>query len=283
MALDFIQILKVIFIGIVEGITEWLPISSTGHIILCEKFLPLNVSQDFFDMFKYVIQLGAIIAGPVMFWSKMFPFNFTDKTKPVIKKDIFSMWFKVLFAIIPSAILGILFDSKIEFFLKETNCTSIVIAITLITYGVAFIIIEKLFKNRSFKKNSLFDITYSLAFIIGLFQVLSMIPGTSRSGATIIGALIFGVSRTAAAEFTFFLALPTMIGASLLKLLKFGFAFTGAEIIVLLLGMAVAFIVSLMAIKFLMDYVKKHDFKSFGIYRIILGIVIITLMLAGIL
>jgi len=279
MALDFIQILKVIFIGIVEGITEWLPISSTGHMLLTDEFVSLNMTDAFKDMFFYVIQLGAIIAVPVMFWNKMFPFNLTDKTKPIIKKDIFSMWFKVLVAVIPSAILGILFDDMVE----EHFGTPLTISLMLIIYGVAFIVIEKINKNKTPKVSGISEITYSLAFVIGLFQVLSMIPGTSRSGATIIGALIFGVSRTAAAEFTFFLALPTMIGASLIKLLKFGLSFTGAEIIVLILGMAVAFIVSLMAIKFLMDYVKKHDFKLFGIYRILLGTVIILMVLAGIL
>lgn len=273
MALDFIGILKVIFLGIVEGITEWLPISSTGHMLLVDEFITLPMSESFKEMFFYVIQLGAIIAVPVIFWNKMFPFNFTDKTKPVIKKDIFSMWFKVLFAIIPSAILGILFDDIVE----EHFGTPLTISLMLIIYGIAFIIIEKINKNKRAKISDISEFTYSLAFIVGLFQVLSMIPGTSRSGATIIGALIFGASRTAAAEFTFFLALPTMIGASLIKLLKFGFVFTITEIFVLLLGMAVAFIVSVIAIRFLMDYVKKHDFKLFGIYRIILGALIILI------
>lgn len=279
MALDFIGILKVIFLGIVEGITEWLPISSTGHMLLVDEFISLQMSESFKEMFFYVIQLGAIIAVPVIFWNKMFPFNLTDKTKPVIKKDIFSMWFKVLFAIIPSAILGILFDDMVE----EYFGTPLTISLMLIIYGIAFIVIEKINKNNAPRISSISEITYPLAFIIGLFQVLSMLPGTSRSGATIIGALIFGTSRTAAAEFTFFLALPTMIGASLIKLLKFGFTFTATEIFVLLLGMAVAFIVSIIAIRFLMDYVKKHDFKLFGIYRIILGALIILLLIAGIL
>ena len=279
MALDFIGILKVIFLGIVEGITEWLPISSTGHMLLVDEFIPLQMSESFKEMFFYVIQLGAIIAVPVIFWNKMFPFNFTDKTKPVINKDIFSMWFKVLVAIIPSAILGLLFDDMVE----EYFGTPLTISLMLIIYGIAFIIIEKINRNKKPRVSTIEEITYPLAFIIGLFQVLSMLPGTSRSGATIIGALIFGASRTAAAEFTFFLALPTMIGASLIKLLKFGFQFTGTEIFVLLLGMAVAFIVSIIAIRFLMDYVKRHDFKLFGIYRIILGALIILLLIAGIL
>ena len=195
MALDFIGILKVIFIGIVEGITEWLPISSTGHMLLTDEFISLNMTAEFKDMFFYVIQLGAIIAVPVMFWNKMFPFNFTDKTKPVIKKDIFSMWFKVLVSIIPSAILGILFDDMVEAYFG----TPLTISLMLIIYGAAFIVIEKINRNRKPKVSSISEITYPLAFIIGLFQVLSMIPGTSRSGATIIGALIFGASRTAAA------------------------------------------------------------------------------------
>lgn len=277
--LNIIEILKVIIIGIVEGITEWLPISSTGHMILCDEFVSLNMSGEFKDMFFYVIQLGAIIAVPVMFWNKMFPFNLTDKAKPLIKKDIFSMWFKVVAACIPSAVFGILFDDYVEAHFG----TPLTISLMLILYGVAFIVVEKLNKNKPSKVETLSDITYSLAFIIGLFQVLSIIPGTSRSGATIVGALIFGVSRTAAAEFTFFLALPTMIGASLLKLLKFGFSFTGAEIVILVLGMIVAFVVSLMAIKFLMNYVKKHDFAAFGIYRIILGAIILALIALGIL
>lgn len=277
--LNFIEILKVIIIGIVEGITEWLPISSTGHMLLCDEFVSLNMSGEFKDMFFYVIQLGAIIAVPVMFWGKMFPFNLTDKTKPLIKKDTFSMWFKVVAACIPSAVFGILFDDYVEAHFG----TPLTISLMLILYGVAFIVVEKLNKNKKPKAETLSDITYSLAFIIGLFQVLSIIPGTSRSGATIVGALIFGVSRTAAAEFTFFLALPTMIGASLLKLLKFGFSFTSAEIVILVLGMIIAFVVSLMTIKFLMNYVKKHDFAAFGIYRIILGAIILILIALGIL
>ena len=275
MAIDFIGILKVIFLGIVEGITEWLPISSTGHMLLVDEFITLPMSESFKEMFFYVIQLGAIIAVPVIFRNKMFPFNLTDKTKPVIKKDIFSMWFKVLVAIIPSAILGILFDDMVE----EHFGTPLTISLMLIIYGIAFIVIEKINRNKKAKISDISGFTYPLAFIVGLFQVLSMIPGTSRSGATIIGALIFGASRTAAAEFTFFLALPTMIGASLIKLLKFGFVFTATEIFVLLLGMAVAFIVSVISIRFLMDYVKKHDFKLFGIYRIILGALIILMIL----
>jgi len=276
--INLIEILKVIFLGIVEGITEWLPISSTGHMLLVDKFITLNVSDEFKEMFFYVIQLGAILAVAVIFWKKMFPFNFTDKTKPIIKKDIFSMWFKVAVACIPSGILGILFDDMVESYFG----TPITISLMLIIYGVAFILIEKANKKKQPKIDSISAFTYKTALYIGLFQVLSMIPGTSRSGATIIGALIIGVSRTAAAEFTFFLAVPTMVGASAFKLLKFGFNFEAAEIVILLFGMVVAFLVSLAVIKFLMEYVKKHDFKVFGWYRIILGAIIILLLSIGV-
>ena len=219
--LDFIEIIKVIFLGIVEGITEWLPISSTGHMLLVDEFIKMNVSADFKEMFFVVIQLGAILAVVVLFWNKMFPFQFKDKSKPVIEKDIFSMWFKVVVACIPGAVVTILFDDFIEAHLH----TPIVIAITLIVYGIAFIVIERWNKTRTPKVLTLNDITYKTAFIIGLFQILSIIPGTSRSGSTIIGALLIGVSRVAAAEFTFFLAVPVMFGLSFLKIIKFGLAF----------------------------------------------------------
>ena len=212
--LDFIEIIKVIFLGIVEGITEWLPISSTGHMLLVDEFIKMNVSADFKEMFFVVIQLGAILAVVVLFWNKMFPFQFKDKSKPVIEKDIFSMWFKVVVACIPGAVVTILFDDFIEAHLH----TPIVIAITLIVYGIAFIVIERWNKTRTPKVLTLNDITYKTAFIIGLFQILSIIPGTSRSGSTIIGALLIGVSRVAAAEFTFFLAVPVMFGLSFLLL-----------------------------------------------------------------
>lgn len=268
---DFIEIIKVIFLGIVEGVTEWLPISSTGHMLLVDEFIKLDMTADFKEMFFYVIQLGAILAVVVMFWDKMFPFNLTDKSKPVVKKDIFSMWFKVVVACIPGAVVTILFDDFIEAHLH----TPFVIAAALIFYGVAFIVVEYFNKTRRVKVASLSDITYKTALIIGLFQVLSIIPGTSRSGSTIIGALIIGVSRVAAAEFTFFLAVPVMFGMSALKLLGFGRAFTSPELIVLAVGMIVAFAVSVAVIKFLMSYIKKHDFKIFGIYRIALGIAVI--------
>lgn len=271
MTLDFIEIIKVIFLGIVEGITEWLPISSTGHMLLVDEFLKLNVSESFKEVFFIVIQLGAILAVILIFWKKMFPFQWKDKNKPVIKKDIFSLWFKVVVACIPGAVVTILFDDYIEAHFH----TPVVIAITLIGYGIAFILIEKWNKTRKPEIKSLSDITYSTAFKIGLFQVLSIIPGTSRSGSTIIGSLLIGVSRTAAAEFTFFLAVPVMIGMSGLKLLKFGLNFTGAEMAVLGIGMLVAFLVSVIVIKFLMSYIKKHDFRVFGWYRIVLGIIVL--------
>lgn len=275
MALDFIEILKVIFLGIVEGITEWLPISSTGHMLLVDEFITLNMPEDFKEMFFVVIQLGAIIAVVVMFWKKMWPFQFKDKLQPKVNMDIINMWLKVVVACIPSAVLGLLLDDILE----EYFGNAITISIMLIVYGIAFILIENWNKKRTPKIQALDDISYKTAFFIGLFQVLSMIPGTSRSGATIIGALLLGVSRTAAAEFTFFLAVPTMVGASLLKLVKFGFDFTGAEILTLVIGMVVAFAVSVLCIKFLMSFIKKHDFKVFGWYRIVLGIIIIAYFL----
>ncbi|WP_312070474.1 undecaprenyl-diphosphate phosphatase [Anaerotignum propionicum] len=272
MSLEFIEILKVIFIGIVEGITEWLPISSTGHMLLVDQFIALNMSIPFKEMFFVVIQLGAILAVVVIFWKKMFPFQFGNKAQSIIKKETFSLWFKVVIACVPGAIVTILFDDYIEANLH----TPLVIALALIFYGVAFIIIELWNKKRLPTTTRLNDITYKTAFIIGLFQVLSIIPGTSRSGATIIGALLIGISRVVAAEFTFFLAVPVMFGLSALKILKFGFSFTSAELLILGIGMVVAFVVSVIVIKFLLGYIKKHDFKVFGWYRIILGIIMIA-------
>ena len=271
MSLTFIDVLKVIFLGIVEGITEWLPVSSTGHMLLVDEFIKLNITPEFKEMFFVVIQLGAILAVVLIFWNKMFPFQFSDKRKPIIKYDIFSMWFKVVVACIPGAVVTLLFDDFIDAHLH----TAVVISLTLIIYGVAFIVVENRNHHRRPKIRKLNEITYQTAFIIGLFQVLSIIPGTSRSGSTIIGALIIGVSRVAAAEFTFFLAVPVMFGLSFIKLIKFGFAFTGAEVATLAIGTITAFVVSLFAVKFLMGYVKKHDFKIFGIYRIILGIIVL--------
>lgn len=271
MVLDFLEILKVIFLGIVEGITEWLPISSTGHMLLVDEFISLDMSDAFKEMFFVVIQLGAILAVVLLFWNKMFPFQFKDKSQPVIRKDIFSLWFKVVVACIPGAVITILFDDFIEAHLH----TPVVIAATLIIYGVAFILVENWNKSRRPSVRKLSDITYQTAFMIGLFQVLSIIPGTSRSGSTIIGALLIGVSRVAAAEFTFFLAVPVMFGLSAIKILKFGFAFTPAELLVLGIGVVVAFGVSVFVIKFLMGYIKKHDFKIFGWYRIALGVIVL--------
>lgn len=271
MELTVFEILKVIFLGIVEGITEWLPISSTGHMLLVDEFIKLNMSDAFKEMFFVVIQLGAIMAVVVLFWGKMFPFRFGDKRRGIIRKDVFSLWFKTAVACIPGAIVTILFDDFIESKLH----TPTVIALMLILYGIAFIIVESWNKKRLPAVKSLKDISYKTALMIGLFQVLSIIPGTSRSGSTIIGALIIGVSRTAAAEFTFFLAVPVMFGLSLLKILKFGFDFAMAEVIVLILGMVVAFAVSLFVIKFLMDYIRKHDFKLFGYYRIVIGVIVL--------
>ena len=269
--LDFVEILKVVFLGIVEGITEWLPISSTGHMILVDEFIQMNVSQDFKDMFFVVIQLGAILAVVLLFWGKMWPFQWKDKTQPLVKMDIISMWLKVVVACIPGAVVTILFDDWIEAHLH----TPVVIAAMLILVGIAFIVIENWNKGRTPKTAALEDITYQIAFLIGLFQVLSIIPGTSRSGATIVGALLIGVSRVAAAEFTFFLAVPVMFGLSFLKLLKFGLVFTGPELMTLVIGSVVAFLVSVLVIKFLMGYIKKNDFKVFGWYRIVLGIVVL--------
>lgn len=270
--MEILEILKVIFLGIVEGVTEWLPISSTGHMLLVDEFIQLDMTDEFKEMFFILIQLGAILAVILLFWKKMWPFQLKDKSKPVIVKETFSIWFKVVVACIPGAIVTILFDDYVEAHFH----TAPVIAATLILYGIAFIVIERWNKTKTPKIETLTDITYKTAFLIGLFQVLSIVPGTSRSGATIIGALLIGVSRVAAAEFTFFLAVPVMLGMSALKILKFGFDFTGTEIAVLVLGMATAFVVSVLVIKFLMSYIKKKDFTAFGWYRIVLGVVILA-------
>ena len=267
--INFLELLKIILIGIIEGITEWLPVSSTGHMLLFDAFLPLKASEAFKEMFFVVIQLGAILAVVVIFRKKMIPFGIKEKL--YVKKDILMMWVKVAVACIPSAVLGLIFDDTLEKYFGG----AISIAAMLIFYGIVFIVIESLSKNKTPKIEEIDGIGYKTAIIIGLFQVLSMIPGTSRSGATIIGALILGVSRVAAAEFTFFLAIPTMLGASALKLIKFGFDFSAAELLTLLLGSAVAFTVSILAIRFLMSFVARHDFKAFGYYRIILGIAVI--------
>ena len=268
--MEIIEVLKAIVLGIVEGITEWLPISSTGHMILVDEFLQLNASAAFKEMFLVVIQLGAILAVIVIYWKKLIPFSF-NKTLTV-KRDILSMWLKIIVSCIPAAIVGLLLDDKIHalFYNYQT------VAIMLILFGVLFIWIENYNKEKSPKITAISEITYQTALMIGFFQLIAAVfPGTSRSGATIVGALLIGVSRTVATEFTFFLAIPVMFGASALKLIKFGFHFTGLEAIILLVGMIVAFVVSILAIKFLTGYIKKHDFKVFGWYRIVLGTVVL--------
>lgn len=275
-----IGLIKAIVLGVVEGITEWLPISSTGHMILVDEFLRLDVSEEFKEMFLVVIQLGAILAVVVLYWKKLWPFGIKDK-KPYAKSDIWSMWFKVIVSCIPAVIIGVL--DEMEWFCGKTIDSVFynwqTVSIMLILFGVLFIVVENVNKNKQPKTNSIAELTYTSALIIGAFQCIAAVfPGTSRSGATILGAILIGVSRTVAAEYTFFLAVPVMVGASGLKLLKyvkdFGFDF-GGEFIYLIVGMAVAFVVSVIAIKFLMSYIKKHDFKAFGVYRIVLGAVVI--------
>ena len=269
-----VEILKAILFGIVEGITEWLPISSTGHMILLDEFVTLNVSPEFWDVFLVVIQLGAIFAVVILFWNKIFPFDFSTKgrKKGVIRKDIFQMWFKVIAACVPAMIYGILLDDLISPYLYNAT----VVAVMLILFGVAFIVIENWNRGRKPRVKSITALTYRDALLIGLFQLIAAIlPGTSRSGATIVGALLIGVSRTVSAEFTFFLAIPVMFGASLLKLVRAGFAFTGSEVLLLVVGMVSAFVVSMLVISFLMGYIRKHDFKVFGWYRIVLGILVL--------
>ncbi|WP_294389328.1 undecaprenyl-diphosphate phosphatase [uncultured Clostridium sp.] len=272
--MEFLEIIKAIILGIVEGITEWLPISSTGHMILVDEFLKLNVSKEFMDMFLVVIQLGAIFAVILLYWKKIFPFKYDNGIK--IEKDTLIMWVKILIACVPAAIVGLLFDDQLNALFYNPTTVSIM----LILFGILFIVIENYNKGKKPKINSLAEITYTVAIMIGLFQLIAAVfPGTSRSGATIVGALLIGVSRTVAAEFTFFLAIPVMFGASALKLVKFGlqtgFVITGSELAILLVGMIVAFIVSILAIKFLMSYIKNNDFKVFGWYRIILGIIVL--------
>lgn len=276
--MEWIEYLKVIILGIVEGITEWLPISSTGHLILVDEFMKLNMSDAFKEMFDVLVQLGAILAVIVIYFKKLLPVDLVKKEdnsrKPAWNKDKLILWCKILVACLPAAIIGIPFNDKID----ELFYNAPIVAVMLIVYGIAFIIVEKLHKGKEFKINDIGSITFKTAALIGIFQVLALIPGTSRSGATIVGAMIIGVGRTAAAEFTFYLAIPVMFGASLLKLIKFGFAFTAAKAAALILGMVVAFVVSIIAIRFLMGYIKKHDFTVFGWYRIILGILVLVMM-----
>ena len=274
--MEWFEILKAILFGIVEGITEWLPVSSTGHIILLDEFVKLNVSEAFMEMFEVVIQLGAILAVILLFFHKLNPFS--PKKDDAQKKDTWQLWFKVVVAVIPSAVIGLLLDDWMDAHLYNY----IVVAITLIVYGVAFLFVEKLNEKRTLKVENVYQIDYKTAIMIGAFQCLSLIPGTSRSGSTILGAILLGVSRSAGAEFSFFLAIPTMLGASALKLLKFmlsGASATSTEIAVLIVGCVVSFLVSLAVIKGLMEYVRKRSFSVFGIYRIILGIAVLTYFL----
>ncbi len=302
--MEWIEYLKVIILGIVEGITEWLPISSTGHLILVDEFMKLNMSDAFKEMFDVVIQLGAIMAVVVIYFKKLIPIDVVktdndkhrlawNKEKHIMwckilvasmhkhrlawNKEKLIMWCKILVASMPAAIIGLPFDDKLD----ELFYNAPTVAVMLIVYGIAFIVVEKLHRGKRFKINDISEITFKTAALIGIFQVLALIPGTSRSGATIVGAMIIGVGRTAAAEFTFYLAIPVMFGASFLKLLKFGFAFTASEAAALILGMIVAFAVSIIAIKFLMNYIKKHDFTVFGWYRIVLGVLVLIMMFAG--
>ncbi len=290
--MSIVEYLKVILLGIVEGITEWLTISSTGHMILVDEFIHLDVSKEFMDLFLVVIQLGAILAVVVLYWNKLWPFyirKLSRRTELAIKrkpkwaqivltfverfcdKDKWILWFKIIVACIPTIVIALPFND----FIEEKFMNYVVVAIALIVYGILFIVIENYNKKRTATCTSLENLSFKTAFLIGCFQVLSVIPGTSRSGSTIIGGILVGTSRTVAAEFTFFLGIPVMFGASLLKIVKFGLSFTGTEVVILLLGMVVAFVVSILAIKFLMGYIKKHDFKAFGWYRIILGILVL--------
>lgn len=263
------ELLKAALLGIVEGITEWLPISSTGHMILVEEFIKLNASESFMEMFRVVIQLGAILAVVCLYFHKLNPFSPRKSLKE--KRATMSIWYKVIVGVIPAGVLGVLFDDWLDEHLYNYQT----VAIMLVIYGVLFIIIENRNKNRRSRIDSFNELSYGTAFLIGIFQVLSLIPGTSRSGATILGAILLGTSRYIAAEYSFFMAIPIMFGASALKLVKFGLNFTGTEISILLTGMAVAFVVSILAIKFLVGYIKNNDFKAFGWYRIVLGLLVI--------
>ena len=267
--LTFFELLKVIVIGIIQGITEWLPISSTGHMILAEELLKLNVSDEFMEMFRVVIQFGSILAVVVLYFRKLNPF--APSKNQAEKRDTWTLWFKVLVGIIPAGVVGVLLDD----WLDEHLYNYVTVAAALIVYGILFIIIEKRNKNRSLPTKTLSELTYKKSLAIGAFQMLSLIPGTSRSGSTIIGASILGCERPVAAEFSFFMAIPVMLGASLLKLVKFGFDFTSTELIVMAVGVVTAFVVSIAAIKFLMDYIRKRDFSVFGWYRIVLGIIVL--------
>ena len=267
--LTLIELIKVIIIGIIQGITEWLPISSTGHMILADELLRLNVSDAFMEMFRVVIQFGSILAVVVLYFHKLNPF--APSKSDVQKRQTWRLWFKVIVGIIPAGIVGVLFDD----WLNDHLYNYVTVAVALIVYGVAFIVIEKIRKDKTPRVGSVNRLDYKTALGVGCFQTLSLIPGTSRSGSTILGAMILGMSREAAAEFSFFMAIPVMLGASLLKMLKFGFSFTSSELIVLIVGVLIAFVVSVAAIKFLTGFIKKHSFAVFGWYRIILGAIVL--------
>ena len=274
----FLEIIKAILYGILQGITEWLPISSTGHMIILERILPFSLSDGFFDMFKVVIQFGSILAILVLYWKKLNPFRARTvggKKEIFLSKKTVRLWLMVLIGTLPAGVIGLLIDDIVDSFLSGV----LVVAFTLIFYGVAFIVVERRNEGKAFSVNSVYEIGPKTALEIGAFQVLALIPGTSRSGATILGASILGVSRTAAAEFSFFLAIPVMFGASLLKLIKYLPSVLFSEVVVLLFGMAVAFFVSLIAVRFLMNFVRRHSFESFGWYRIGLGILLLLLYL----
>lgn len=268
--MDFIALLQAAVLGIVQGITEWLPISSTGHMILVDEFLHMNVSQAFMDMFLVVVQFGSILAVVVLYFHKLNPFS--TKKSAAERKQTVSLWMKVIVAVIPAGVVGLLLD---DWFTAHFY-NYFVVAVALIVYGVLFIVLERYNRKRSPRITSVDDIDYKTALLIGVFDVLPLIPGTSRSGSTILGGILTGASRDVAAEFSFFLAIPIMLGASLLKILKFGLHFTALEWQILLVGMAVAFLVSVAAIKFLMGYIRKHDFTAFGWYRIVLGLLVIA-------
>ena len=274
--------IKVLCLGILEGITEWLPISSTGHMLLVDEFFQLEESAEFKELFFVVIQLGAILAVPLLFWDKMIPFR-SERGIIALRRRSLSLWLKVVLACVPGAIVTLLFDNALEGFLGQTRIRDqlplmpVVIASALLLYGALFILVER--KNKTPRLHTIEEIRFSDAFFIGLFQALSIIPGTSRSGSTVVGALALGISRPAAAEFSFFLAIPVMLGYSLLKIFKFGFAFTLSQFILLLVGAATAFFTSLIVIRTLMSYVQKHSFSAFGVYRILLGTIVLLYFL----
>lgn len=267
-----IELLKAVLLGIIEGITEWLPVSSTGHMILLDELLSLRVSEEFMEMFLVVIQLGAILAVPLLFWGRLWPFS--KKKSPEEKKSIYTLWLKVIVGVIPAGVLGVLLDDLFD----SLFYNFVTVAITLVVYGVAFILVERRNRGREYRIESIWDLSFKDALVIGGFQCLSLIPGTSRSGSTILGGMLTGVSRTAASEFSFYMAIPVMLAASGLKILKFvlgGFSATSSELLLLLVGCLVSFVVSILAIRFLMEFVRRHEFTAFGVYRIVLGVIVL--------